>query len=151
MLFRSDDVPHEGWVCEAIYDLGEPAGICRMCGHQVIRYVHVMRHPAYPKTIGAGCVCAGKMEGNVERAKEREAAFKNRQARLETFLRIPLKRSKNGNEYLKYKDEIITILRDKYKEGHYKSVYRNAYSMAFSSKEAVLLDIFDKIDPPVEV
>ena len=150
-LWKRDDVPHEGWVCEAIYDLGEPAGICRMCGHQVIRYVHVMRHPAYPKTIGAGCVCAGKMEGNVERAKEREAAFKNRQARLETFLRIPLKRSKNGNEYLKYKDEIITILRDKYKEGHYKSVYRNAYSMAFSSKEAVLLDIFDKIDPPVEV
>ena len=150
-LWKRDDVPHEGWVCEAIYDLGEPAGICRMCGHQVIRYVHVMRHPAYPKTIGAGCVCAGKMEGNVERAKEREAAFKNRQARLETFLRIPLKRSKNGNEYLKYKDEIITILRDKYKEGHYKSVYRNAYSMAFSSKEAALLDIFDKIDPPVEV
>lgn len=150
-LWKRDDVPHEGWTCEAIYDLGEPVGICRMCGHQIIRYVHVMSHPAYPKKIGAGCVCAGRMEGDVERARERENAFKNRQSRLETFLRIPLKRSKNGNEYIKYKNEIITILRDKYKEGYYKSVYRNAYSMAFSSKEAALVDVFDKIDPPVEV
>ena len=150
-LWKRDDVPHEGWTCEAIYDLGEPVGICRMCGHQIIRYVHVMRHPAYPRAIGAGCVCAGRMEGDVERAKERENAFKNRQSRLETFLRLPLKRSKNGNEYVKYKNEIITILRDKYKEGYYKSVYRNAYSMPFSSKEAALTDVFDKIDPPVKV
>ncbi len=150
-LWKRDDVPHEGWTCEAIYDLGEPVGICRMCGHQIIRYVHVMRHPAYPRAIGAGCVCAGRMEGDAERARQRENAFKNRQSRLETFLRLPLKRSKNGNEYVKYKNEIITILRDKYKEGYYKSVYRNAYSMPFSSKEAALTDVFDKIDPPVEV
>ncbi len=150
-LWKRDDVPHEGWTCEAIYDLGEPVGICRMCGHQIIRYVHVMRHPAYPKAIGAGCVCAGRMEGDAERARQRENAFKNRQSRLETFLRLPLKRSKNGNEYVKYKNEIITILRDKYKEGYYKSVYRNTYSMPFSSKEAALTDVFDKIDPPVEV
>jgi len=150
-LWKRDDVPHEGWVCEAIYDLGEPVGICRMCGHQIIRYVHVMRHPAYPRRIGAGCVCAGRMEGDAERARQRENAFKNRQSRLETFLRLPLKRSKNGNEYVKYKNEIITILRDKYKEGYYKSVFRNTYSMPFSSKEAALTDAFDKIDPPVEV
>ncbi len=150
-LWKRPDVPHEGWTCEAIYDLGEPVGICRMCGHQIIRYVHVMTHPQYPRKIGAGCVCAGRMEGDTERARERENAFKNRQARLETFLRIPLKRSKNGNEYIKYKNEIITILRDKYKEGYYKSVYKNAYSMAFANKEAALLDVFDKIDPPVEV
>ena len=150
-LWKRDDVPHEGWTCEAIYDLGEPVGICRMCGHQIIRYVHVMSHPQFARKIGAGCVCAGRMEGDVERARERENAFKNRQARLETFLKIPLKRSKNGNEYIKYKNEIITILRDKYKEGYYKSVYRNAYSTPFSSKEAALTDVFDKIDPPVEV
>ena len=150
-LWKRSDVPHEGWTCEAIYDLGEPVGICRMCGHQIIRYVHVMRHPAYPRAIGAGCVCAGRMEGDAERARQRENAFKNRQSRLETFLRTPLKRSRNGNEYIKYKGEIITILRDKYKEGYYKSVYQNTYSMPFSSKEAALTDVFDKIDPPVEV
>ncbi|MGN1347136.1 MAG: UvrD-helicase domain-containing protein [Eubacteriales bacterium] len=150
-LWKRSDVPHEGWVCEAIYDLGEPVGICRMCGHQIIRYVHVMRHPQYRRKIGAGCVCAGRMEGNPEAARERETAFKNRQSRLETFLRLPLKRSRNGNEYVKYKNEIITLLRDKYKEGYYKSVFRNVYSMPFSSKEAALMDAFDKMDPPVEV
>ena len=150
-LWKRDDVPHEGWTCEAIYDLGEPAGVCRMCGRQIIRYVHVMSHPAYPRKIGAGCVCAGRMEGDVERAKARENAFKNRQARLETFLRTPLKRSRNGNEYMKYKGELVTVLRDKYREGYYKSVCRNVYSMSFSTKEAALTDAFDRLDPPVEV
>ena len=150
-LWKRDDVPHEGWTCEAIYDLGEPAGVCRMCGHQIIRYVHVMSHPAYPRKIGAGCVCAGRMEGDIERAKARENAFKNRQARLETFLRTPLKRSRNGNEYMKYKGELVTVLRDKYREGYYKSVCRNVYSMSFPTKEAALTDAFDRLDPPVEV
>ena len=150
-LWKRDDVPHEGWTCEAIYDLGEPVGVCRMCGHQIIRYVHVMSHPAYPRKIGAGCVCAGRMEGDVERARARENAFKNRQARLETFLRTPLKRSRNGNEYMKYKNELITILRDKYREGYYKSVCRNVYSMSFATKEEALKDAFDRLDPPEEI
>lgn len=150
-LWKRNDVPHEGWECEAIYDLGAPVGVCRMCGHQIIRYVHVMRHPSYPRKIGAGCICAGKMEGNAERARERETAFKNRQSRMETFLKVPLKRSRNGNEYIKYKNEIITILPDKFKKGYYKSVYKNVYSAPFSTKESALLDVFDRIDPPIEV
>lgn len=150
-LWKRDDVPHEGWECEAIYDLGAPVGVCRMCGHQIIRYVHVMRHPSYPRKIGAGCICAGRMEGNAERARERENAFKNRQSRMETFLRLPLKRSRNGNEYVKYKNEIITILPDKFKKGYYKSVYKNVYSAPYSTKESALLDVFDRIDPPVDV
>ncbi len=148
-LWKRSDVPHEGWTCEGIYDLGEPVGVCRMCGRQIIRYVHVMSHPHYPRKIGAGCICAGRMEGNPKAARERENAFKNRQSRLETFLRIPLKRSRNGNEYLKYKNEIITIIRDKYREGYYKSVYKNTYSLPHSTKEAALTEVFDKIDPPV--
>lgn len=148
-LWKRSDVPHEGWVCEAVYDLGEPVGICRMCGHQIIRYVHVMRHPSYPRKIGAGCICAGRMEGDPERARARENAFKNRQARLETFLQIPLRRSRNGNEYIKYKGEVITILQDKYRKGYYKTVCRGVYSIAFSTKEAAILDAFDTLDPPV--
>lgn len=147
-LWKRSDVPHEGWVCEAIYDLGAPVGICRMCGHQIIRYVHVMRHPSYPRTIGAGCICAGRMEGDPERAKERENAFKHRQARLETFLKIPLRRSRNGNEYIKYKGEVITILQDKYKKGYYKTVCRGVYSAPFSTKEAAILDAFDTLESP---
>lgn len=118
-----------------------------MCGHQIIRYVHIMKHPDYSRTIGAGCVCAGRMEGNPEAARERENAFKNRQSRRETFLRMPLKRSRNGHEYLKYKGEIITVLEDKFKKGQYKTVLRNKYSMSYPTKEEALADAFDIIDP----
>ncbi|MBQ2725327.1 MAG: UvrD-helicase domain-containing protein [Clostridia bacterium] len=146
-LWKRDDVPHEGWVCTGIIDLGAPVGICRMCGHQIIRYVHIMKHPDYYRTIGAGCVCAGRMEGDPEAARERENTFKNRQARRETFLRMPLKRSRNGHEYLKYKGEIITVLEDKFKKGQYKTVLRNKYSMPYPTKEEALADAFDIIDP----
>ena len=61
-LWKRDDVPHEGWHCVGVIDLGSPAGICRMCGYQIIRYVHIMEHPSFPRKIGAGCICAGKME-----------------------------------------------------------------------------------------
>ncbi len=149
-LWKRDDVPHTGWKCVGIVDLGSPAGICRMCGYQVIRYVHIMEHHEFPRKIGAGCVCAGKMEGNVEAAKERETAFKNRQSRQETFLSSKLKRSKNGNEYFKYKGEIITVVKDRFRPGYYKSVCRNVFSDSHPTKESALLDAFDMIDPPPE-
>ncbi|MGN1408818.1 MAG: ATP-dependent helicase [Eubacteriales bacterium] len=148
-LWKRSDVPHEGWKCVNIIDLGAPLGICRMCGYQIIRYVHVMEHPSYPRKIGAGCVCAGRMEGNPEAARERENAFKNRLSRRETFLSTKMKRSKSGNEYVKYKGEIITLIKDKFKPGFYKTAFRGEFSPSYPTRESALLDAFDKIDPPL--
>lgn len=147
-LWKRSDVPHDGWTCTDVIDLGEPVGTCRMCGHQIIRYVHIMMHPEYPRAIGAGCICAGKMEGSVEKAQERENAFKNRMARIETFLKIPMKKSRNGNEYIKYKDEIITLIKDKFNDGNFKTVFRNNFSASHPTKEDALMDAFNIIDPP---
>ena len=149
-LWKRDDVPHGGWECVGIIDLGSPSGICRMCGHQIIRYVHVMRHPAWYRTVGAGCVCAGRMEGDPEAAKAREAAFKNRAARRETFLKTPLRRSRNGHEYLKYKGEMVTLLEDRFRSGTWKHVLRGQYSAAYPTKEEALAAAFDVIDPEAE-
>lgn len=76
-LWKRDDVPHDGWTCSGVEDLGAPAGICEMCGYQIIRYAHHMEHPRY-RSLTAGCVCAGKMEGDIEAARRREAEYKNR-------------------------------------------------------------------------
>lgn len=146
-LWKRDDVPHEGWVCTAVIDLGEPVGTCRMCGHQIIRYVHVMRHPDWPSAIGAGCVCAGRMEGDPEKAKAREAAFKNRQARRETFVASKLKRSRKGNEYCKYKGELVTLLPDRFRPGCWKTAVRGNYTAPHPSREEALGDAFDILDP----
>jgi len=79
-LWKHEDVPHTGWTCAGVNDLGAPVGICEMCGYQIIRYAHHMEHPAY-RSLTCGCVCAGKMEGDVEGAKRRETEFKKKQAR----------------------------------------------------------------------
>ena len=146
-LWKRPDVPKTGWVCENVVDLGEPVGVCGMCGHQIIRYVHVMRHPEYHRSVGAGCVCAGRMEGDPEGAKARESAFKNRLARRETFMKTPLKRSRGGNEYLRYKGEVVTVLEDRYRPGHFKSVLRGQFSPPRASKAEALGDAFDLLDP----
>ena len=86
-LWNRRDVPHFGWTCEGIVDLGGPYGVCRMCGHQVIRYVHIMKHPNYWRRIGAGCVCAGRMQEDIAKAREREKTFKAWQARKESFIK----------------------------------------------------------------
>lgn len=145
-LWERPDVPHEGWECEGITDLGAPTGICGMCGKQIIRYVHHMRHPAYPRTIGAGCICAGRMEGDAERAARREADFKNRESRRITFISRPRKRSKNGNEYIKYKNEIFTILPDKFKKGFFKTAYKGGFTPPRPTVEEALSDAFELID-----
>lgn len=83
-LWKRDDVPHSGWKCVGVEDLGAPIGICEMCGYQIIRYAHHMEHPDY-RSLSVGCVCAGKMEGDVERAKLREREFKSKQSRRVFF------------------------------------------------------------------
>ena len=111
-LWKREDVPHSGWQCVGVTDLGAPIGVCEMCGYQIIRYVHHMVHPQY-RSLDVGCVCAGKMEGDVEAAKKREQDFKNKQARRENFGKRRWKNSRNGNPYLKIKNHLLVLYQHK--------------------------------------
>ena len=42
-------VPHKGWTCVNVEDLGEPEAVCEMCEIQQIRYVHWMEHQTFRK------------------------------------------------------------------------------------------------------
>ena len=107
-LWNRDDVPKTGWVCTGVTDLGAPVGVCEMCGHQIIRYVHHMFHPDF-RSLGVGCICAGKMEGNIERAKKREQEFKSKELRKANFKDRQWKTSKKSNSYLKIKDHQVVL------------------------------------------
>ncbi len=107
-LWKRDDVPKSGWTCTGVTDLGKPVGVCGMCGDQIIRYVHHMTHPHY-HPLDVGCVCAGKMEGNIAAARQRERNFRNRQARQNTFLGRTWKTSKNGHQYLKVQGHLVLL------------------------------------------
>ncbi len=111
-LWKRDDAPHDGWHCAGVSDLGAPVGVCEMCGCQVIRYVHHMVHPAF-HPLNVGCVCAGKMEGNVEQAIKRENDFKNKENRRRNFLKRTWKTSRNGNHYVKIKQHVVVLYRQK--------------------------------------
>ena len=54
-----------------------------------------MEHPRY-HSLTAGCVCAGRMEGDIEAAKRREADYKNRESRRASFFKKKWKHSKKG-------------------------------------------------------
>lgn len=145
-LWERKDVPKSGWVCVSVDDLGYPAGICGMCGRQIIRYVHTMLHPAFGRSVGAGCVCAGKMEGDVERARKRERDFKNRQARRESFMSRKWRTSKGGNSYLKIKEHLIVLCRIKENNLWKFSLDKVFDGRAYKTREECQQAAFDSLD-----
>ncbi|MCL2665123.1 MAG: UvrD-helicase domain-containing protein [Defluviitaleaceae bacterium] len=145
-LWKRSDVPHTGWSCTDVIDLGAPNGTCGMCGYQIIRYVHMMEHPNYPRRIGAGCVCAGGMEGDKEGAAQRERDFKNRTARLVKYMAKPWKKSKKGNKFTKYKGQVIVLLPDKFRDGFWKYMIDGSLSLLFNSEEDAKRGAFDEIE-----
>lgn len=93
-------VPHKGWRCVDVEDLGEPSATCEMCETQEIRYVHHMQHPSYPQVLGCGCVCAGHMENDYEGARLREKGLRNAGARRQRWLTRNWRTSRSGNPFL---------------------------------------------------
>ena len=102
-------VPHRGWTCVLVDDLGDLGSICEMCEVQEIRYVHHMQHPDYPDELEVGCVCAGHMEENYERPQQRERNLKNAARRRQSWLQRKWKISSRGNAYLNIDELNITI------------------------------------------
>ena len=104
-------VPHLGWQCVEIEDLGEPSLTCEMCESQEIRYVHHMHHEDYPDVLACGCVCAGYMEGNLAAAKGRDGVMQSRAAKRKRWRSRSWKVSRKGNDWIKADGYIVTIFR----------------------------------------
>ncbi|RUW32846.1 MAG: hypothetical protein EOS31_21515 [Mesorhizobium sp.] len=105
-------VPHKGWTCVDIEDLGSPSETCEMCEIADIRYVHYMEHPGCPQVLRVGCVCAGNMEENLERAERREKSMKSAARRRKAWPgRKAWKVSQKGNWYISEDGYVVTIFR----------------------------------------
>lgn len=107
-------VPHKGWICVGIEDLGYPDHTCEMCEHAKVRYVHCMTHPDYPGEKSVGCYCAGSMEEDYVGAKKRESEFKRIAIRKSRWLSRNWRTSMAGNDYINVDDFIIVIYSGKY-------------------------------------
>jgi hypothetical protein len=93
-------VPHKGWICVDVEDLGKPQADCEMCESQTIRYVHYMEHPNYSEVLGVGCVCAGHMEGDIVVARSREASMQSRAGKRRRWITRKWKVSVKGNPWI---------------------------------------------------
>lgn len=93
-------VPHKGWECVDIVDLGEPSQQCEMCETSIVRYVHRMEHSRYDETLDVGCVCAGHMEGDLAASRERESAMKSRAGKRKRWLSRTWRISSTGKAYV---------------------------------------------------
>ena len=81
-----------GWYCADVVDVREddpeaPLSECELCGCGNVRYEHIMEHEEYFEPVTVGCICAGIMEGDILKAKERERLMRNRAKRRRNFVR----------------------------------------------------------------
>lgn len=105
-------VPHKGWNCENVEDLGAPDARCEMCESSDIRYVHYMSNPRYPETLACGAICAGHMEGDLAGAEVRDKTMKSNARRRSAFPnRKSWRLNSNGNWVLKADGFRITVFR----------------------------------------
>lgn len=131
------DIPNKGWTCIDVDDLGDVDETCQWCMRQPIRYVHWMTHPEYPDPLGCGCICAGRMEGSLINARDREKKFKSSLRSREVWLNLSKwKVSQYGNRYRKTDDGVISLV--KHRDGWKVRVVKNetqVYSTAFATDQ----------------
>lgn len=115
-------VPHRGWECVSVEDLGEPTQTCEMCESADIRYAHVMQHPDYSEMLAVGCVCAERMEEDYVRPRQREKGLKSIARRRASWVRREWRMSRQGNPYLNAEGFNLTVLRQRDRDDSYWSV-----------------------------
>lgn len=103
-------VPHRGWACVGIEDLGEPSATCEMCETQEIRYVHYMHHTDYVDDLACGCICAGNMEGDIVGADRRDKRMRSAARRRAAWPdRSGWHESQNGNLTIRANGFRVTV------------------------------------------
>lgn len=116
------EVPHKGWTCVWVDDLGEPSELCQMCESKEIRYVHYMTHPDYPEELPVGCVCAENMEQDYVNPRQREKKLKNLARRRKSWAKRQWRESARGNYYLNVEGYNIALFQKTDRRGTYWSL-----------------------------
>ena len=144
--WNEPDFPKTGWTCTGVTDLGAPEGVCEMCGYQIIRYVHHMYHLESGRSLDCGCICAGKLEGNINKARKREVDFKNKQQRKINFKKKKWKKSARGHEYLKIKNHLIVLFHFMDSNKWKYSIDNEFSTSAYPTRDACLEAVFNALE-----
>ena len=150
--------PLNDWYCTEVIDMCEddedsPLAECELCGCKNVRYVHRMEHQVYFEYVDVGCICAGIMEGDVLRAKERDRLMKNRSKRRRTFTKKKWKEIRCNVYMRRYNSKELYIFRN----GDYYGVnVGSRYVWKYKGKPinnfiSAMYAAFDMADPVEEI
>jgi len=115
--------------------MGEFYEKCQACGKDHVRFIHIMEHPEYPKSLRVGSVCAEHLEDNSDAPNERERKIISRQKLKMNFPSKDWKYNKNGNLYLIYNGKFITIMKSKNNSSEYGIMYDGKYYSEYNGKK----------------
>ena len=90
---RNNNIPETGWTCIAVHDLKDQMGACdqrqylkcEKCNNEKVRFVHIMRHPEYPRDLCVGRVCAERMSCDSVGPKKKENDLQRKAKRRKAF------------------------------------------------------------------
>src|SRR5512142_3063864 len=102
-------VPHKGWSCLDVLDLGYRKYVCAMCQKQEIRYAHYMTHPKFEGHLIVGCVCAEKLSGDYVNPRLRESRLRKRSSRRDRWVAGKWKTTDAGSLVKKLGDFVVTV------------------------------------------
>jgi len=132
--WRIPGVPHKGWRLLDVDDIREDGQsefdtdyeCCMMCGHEKIRYVHVVYHDEEGLEFRVGCNCSEKMTDDYINPERRERELRNRTNRRISWNRKVWKINEKGNLILKYDGHRVTIFHPK-NSSQYKVVIDDTF------------------------
>ena len=144
------NVPHKGWHCVEVEDLGSPEAVCEMCETQEIRYVHHMKYRDYGEILGVGCDCAGNMELDYNAPRYREGQLRNQAQRRSRWVSRQWRISRRGNPYLNTDGFNIIIFEERDETWGWKltdqTTRKHKYSgKTFATENEAKLAAFDKM------
>jgi hypothetical protein len=155
-LWDRAGVPHRGWRIVELLDLGAAEAVCEMCGHERVRYVHVMQHDQYDELLRVGCVCAESMAAGYN-GRRREAQLRNK---AERRARWPTRRgwgiSRHGNHRIKTGGYWLTVFPCKRQLGKWRYVINGPLGpvfgeCAYDSVADAKLGLFDEFTEMVSL
>lgn len=160
-LCSESGVPHKGWSLVDVIDLRDDGHFfgdyenCQFCGKEQIRFVHLLKHDAYPSEMRVGCICSCHLTQDYVTPKVRERAARNRAARKEKFLTRKWKTTVLGGETVKLKGYQVTV--GQLPNGLYRVWIRYEYWVRakegknlYPTAEAAKLRAFDAVHEIIE-
>ena len=144
-VWDAPDVPRTAWTCLRVIDLGRGGDhVCEVCGQCDIRYVHTMLHDSYATTFDVGCVCAGRMSGDLDGARLREKTLRNKASRRSYWLSRHWRTSYKGNAYLNTDGFILVVFESVRNLGKWSyGIGGNFSHHTFNSEDEAKLALFD--------